>query len=106
MENGHPFDRAVADYVLNLDEGRREKLRTTILNPQFESDWHWFAEVIDLYQLGDRNSPISRDINERVEPDPYGFNRQFAGVASTEPVFEAYTFVNAARDLLRAGSTI
>jgi len=100
MDNKYPFERAVADYVASLDERRRELLRTVILNPQAEDDWPWFEEVITLYQLRDRTSPVSRDINERAEPDPYGVNRLWAGVTNTEPIFEALVLINAARKLL------
>ena len=102
MNNEYPFDKAVADYVASLDERRRELLRTVILNPQVENDWPWFEEVIKRYQLRDRTSPVSRDINERVEPDPYGVNTLWAGVGSTEPIFEALILINAARELLKS----
>ena len=74
MENEYPFDKAVADYIASLDERRREVLRISILNSQAEDDWPWFAEVIERYQLRDKNSPVRRDINQRIEPDPEGIN--------------------------------
>jgi len=106
MDNGYPFDNAVADYIASLDEERRQILRTTILNSQAEDDWPWFEDVIERYQLRDKNSPVLRDINERVEPDPHGINSLlWAGVGNTEPIFEAMTLLCAVREALKAQSS-
>jgi len=101
MENEYPFDKAVADYIASLDERRREVLRISILNSQAEDDWPWFAEVIERYQLRDKNSPVRRDINQRIEPDPEGINSLlWGGVGNTEPIFEAMTLLDAVRKVL------
>ena len=101
MDNEYPFDKAVADYIASLDESRRELLRTVILNPQAEDDWPWFEEVIERYQLRDKNSPVRRDINERVEPDPDGgISEWWSSDCGGEPVFEAMKLLDAVRKTL------
>ena len=72
--NDYPFDCAVADFIASLDDAKRQVLRATVLNPQAEEHWPWFEEVIERYKLRDKNSSVRRDINERIEPDPYGIN--------------------------------
>lgn len=102
MENKYPFDIAVADYVGRLTDEQQKVLQTGFLNPQAEEDWPWFAEVIFRYNLRDKQSPVRRDINERVEPDPYGVNSLlWAGVGNAEPIFEAMTLLNSVQKMLR-----
>ncbi len=101
LANAHPFDEAVAEYVAGLDEARRSALCASPLNPQSAEDRPWFAEVIERFRLRDKSSPVRRDINERVEPDPLGINTVlWSGVGNDEPLFEALRLLDEARRVL------
>jgi len=102
MDNGYPFAKAVADYIASLSEERKLALRNSVPIPRHEQDWPWFAEVIERYQLRDKNSPVRRDINERVEPDPDGLNSEWwSSDCGGEPIFEAMTLLDAVRAALQ-----
>jgi hypothetical protein len=102
MKQNLSFDLAVADYIASLNENQRQILRAAALNSQTEVDWPWFADVIDRYHLRDKNSPVARDISNRVAPDPYGFNNSlWAGIGAKDPVFEAMTLLDAVQETLK-----
>ena len=106
MTIAYPFEQAVEDYVMSLDESQRRRLRATELNPQSADHWPWFEDVITRYELRNQSSPVRRDINERVEPDPLGLNSiLWGGVGNEEPIFEASVLLKAARALLDADAS-
>lgn len=101
MDTQHPFDRAVAEYVAGLTDARRQVLQSGVLSPLSARHWPLYLEVIDRYSLRDAESPVRRDINERVAPDPQGAHGLLWGRGGPDPIFEALTFLSAVQRALR-----
>lgn len=103
MQGENPFDRAVADYVAGLTAARREVLLNGVLSPLSARHWPFFVEVIERYNLRDTESPVRRDINDRLQPDLQGAQGMLWGRGGGgEPLFEATTFMSAVQRHLRA----
>lgn len=103
MNYQYPFDKAVADYMISLSNERKIMLRNSVPIPRHEQDWPWFEDVIERYHLRDKNSPVRRDINERIEHDPDELNSEWwSSDCGGEPIFEAMTLLDAVRQALKA----
>jgi hypothetical protein len=103
MDANYPFDRAVAEYVAGLTAARREVLLNGVLSPLSARHWPFFVEVIERYNLRDMESPVRRDINDRLQPDLQGAQGMLWGRGGGgEPLFEATTFMSAVQRHLRA----
>lgn len=90
------LDRAVLAFVDSLDEDRRAALAVLFLNSHVS--WHWYAEVIDRFQLRRPDNPLVEDI-ARLHPDEAAIAFLLSDFPG--PMFEAQVILTEAREIVR-----
>jgi hypothetical protein len=91
---------AANDFADRLTLAKRIALRDENLSTATAENWHWFEEVIVLYDLRNSCSPVVRDIRALSGDNDGAISYLFS--RSHEPILEAERILRQAQLSLRA----